>query len=63
MIWSGICVSGKTLLLFVDRGVKVNQQVYRSDVLVDVVLPSVVPLALWQADLDYLTGLRPGPQG
>lgn len=39
MVWAGICASGKTPLVFVDQGVKINQQVYQRDILLDVVLP------------------------
>ncbi|KAM8701702.1 hypothetical protein ACLKA7_004873 [Drosophila subpalustris] len=33
MVWGGICASGKTPLVFVDQGVKINQEVYRRDIL------------------------------
>ncbi|UYV62185.1 hypothetical protein LAZ67_1008139 [Cordylochernes scorpioides] len=42
MVWAGICASGKTSLAFVDQeegGVKINQEVYRRDILEAVVLP------------------------
>lgn len=39
MVWGGICASGKTPLVFVDQGVKVNQEVYHRDILEVVVLP------------------------
>lgn len=39
MVWAGICSSGKTPLIFVDRGVKMNQEIYRRDILEKVVLP------------------------
>ena len=39
MVWGGICASGKTPLVFVDQGVKINQEVYRRDILETVVLP------------------------
>lgn len=39
MVWAGICSTGKTPLVFVDRGVKINQEVYRRDILEAVVLP------------------------
>lgn len=39
MVWGGICASGKTPLVFVDQGVKINQEVYRRDILEAVVLP------------------------
>lgn len=39
MVWGGICASGKTPLVFVDQGVKINQQTYRKLILEDVVLP------------------------
>ena len=38
MVWGGICASGKTPLVFVDQGVKINQEVYRRDILKTVVL-------------------------
>lgn len=39
MVWGGICASGKTPLVFVEQGVKINQEVYRRDILESVVLP------------------------
>ncbi|GBO13993.1 hypothetical protein AVEN_102823-1 [Araneus ventricosus] len=39
MVWGGICTSGKTPLVFVDEGVKMNHKVYRRDILEAVVLP------------------------
>ena len=39
IVWGGISASGKTPLVFVDQGVKINQDVYRRDILQSVVLP------------------------
>lgn len=39
MVWAGICATGKTPLIFVDQGVKINQEVYRRDILEAEVLP------------------------
>ncbi|GBM01374.1 hypothetical protein AVEN_135796-1 [Araneus ventricosus] len=39
MVWGGICASGKTPLVFVDEGVKINHKLYRRDILEAVVLP------------------------
>lgn len=39
MVWAGICASGKTPLIFLDNGVKMNQEMYRRDILEAVVLP------------------------
>jgi inhibitor of nuclear factor kappa-B kinase subunit alpha len=39
MVWAGICASGKTPLVFVDQGVKINQEVYCRDILERTVLP------------------------
>ncbi|GBM38121.1 hypothetical protein AVEN_222860-1 [Araneus ventricosus] len=39
MVWDGICANGKTPLVFVDEGVKINHKVYRRDILKAVVLP------------------------
>ncbi|KAM8711928.1 hypothetical protein ACLKA7_012439 [Drosophila subpalustris] len=39
MVWGGICASGKKTLDFVDQGVKINQEVYRRDILDSVVIP------------------------
>lgn len=39
MVWGGICSSGKTPLIFVEKGVKMNQEIYRRDILEAVVLP------------------------
>ncbi|GFW94722.1 uncharacterized protein TNCV_4247621 [Trichonephila clavipes] len=38
MVWGGICASGKTPLVFVEKGVKINQKVYRRDIIEAVVL-------------------------
>ncbi|CAD5207521.1 unnamed protein product [Bursaphelenchus okinawaensis] len=39
MVWAGVCASGKTSLIFVDKGVKINKKVYQKDILEAVVLP------------------------
>ncbi|XP_070136102.1 uncharacterized protein [Drosophila bipectinata] len=39
MVWGAICATGKTPLVFIDRGVKINQEVYRRDILETVVHP------------------------
>ncbi|XP_041675294.1 uncharacterized protein LOC121530373 [Drosophila eugracilis] len=39
MVWGGICATGKTPLVFIDQGVKSNQEVYRRDILETVVIP------------------------
>lgn len=39
MVWGGICASGKTPLIFIEEGVKINSSVYRRDILEAVVLP------------------------
>ena len=39
MVWAGICASGKTPLIFVKPGVKINADVYQRDILESVVLP------------------------
>lgn len=39
MVWGGICSTGKTPLVFVEKGVKMNQDMYRRDILESVVLP------------------------
>ena len=39
MVWAGICASGKTPLIFVEPGVKINADVYQRDILESVVLP------------------------
>ena len=39
MVWGRNCASGKTPLVFVDQGVKINQEVYRRNILETVVLP------------------------
>ncbi|CAD5227603.1 unnamed protein product [Bursaphelenchus xylophilus] len=39
MVWAGICASGKTPLIFVEKGVKINAKVYQKDILEKVVLP------------------------
>jgi len=39
MVWAGVCSTGKTPLVFVKKGVKVNSKNYREDILEPVVLP------------------------
>lgn len=39
MVWAGVCASGKTPLVFVEQGVKINKDVYVRDILQAVVLP------------------------
>ena len=39
MVWAGICAAGKTPLVFVDERVKMDQNVYRRDILDAVVVP------------------------
>lgn len=39
MVWAGICKTGKTPLVFVERGVKINAQVYQQRILKDAVIP------------------------
>lgn len=41
MVWGGICASGKTPLVFIDRNVKIKAQVYQEKVLKDVLEPWV----------------------
>uniref|UniRef100_A0A914KM83 Transposase n=1 Tax=Meloidogyne incognita TaxID=6306 RepID=A0A914KM83_MELIC len=39
MVWAGICASGKTPLIFVDPGVKINKDYYLREILQRVVKP------------------------
>lgn len=39
MVWGGICSTGKTPLIFIEKGVKINQEIYKRDILEAVVLP------------------------
>lgn len=39
MVWAGICASGKTPLIFVNPGVKINKNYYLGDILQRVVEP------------------------
>lgn len=39
MVWAGICATGKTPLVFINSGVKINKDVYQKDILEDVVIP------------------------
>jgi hypothetical protein len=39
MVWAGITATGKTPLVFVERGVKINAQVYQERILRDVLHP------------------------
>ena len=39
MVWAGICASGKTPLIFVDPGVKINKEYYLTEILQGVLQP------------------------
>jgi hypothetical protein len=39
MVWGGICASGKTPLVMVNEGVKINEEYYQSKILETVVFP------------------------
>lgn len=39
MVWAGICATGKTPLVFIDRNVKINAAIYQQIVLRDVLEP------------------------
>jgi hypothetical protein len=39
MVWGGICATGKTPLVFINRNVKINAQVYQNEILRGVVHP------------------------
>ena len=39
MVWAGICASGKTPLVFVDPGVKINKNYYLQEILQGVLEP------------------------
>ncbi|GFV63127.1 uncharacterized protein TNCV_1345861 [Trichonephila clavipes] len=39
LVWGRICASGKTPLVLGEEGVKINQKVYRRDIIEAVVLP------------------------
>lgn len=39
MVWAGVTAEGRTPLVFIEQGVKVNQEVYREKVLNDALLP------------------------
>lgn len=39
MVWAGICATGKTPLVFVEKGVKINAKVYQDTILKAVVNP------------------------
>jgi hypothetical protein len=39
MVWAGICLTGKTPLIFVDPGVKINKNYYLKEILQNVVEP------------------------
>ena len=39
MVWADICSTGKTPLVFIDKDVKINLEIYRSEILEAVVLP------------------------
>lgn len=39
MVWAGISKTGKTPLVFVEQGVKINAQIYQEEILRKIVLP------------------------
>ena len=39
MVWARICATGKTPLLFIDSGVKMNKEIYRKEIFEGLVLP------------------------
>jgi len=39
MVWGGITANGKTPLIFIDEGVKINAEIYKKKVLEDVLVP------------------------
>jgi hypothetical protein len=39
MVWGGICASGKTPLVIVNKGEKINKEYYQSKILEAVLLP------------------------
>ncbi|XGW29481.1 hypothetical protein V3C99_008922 [Haemonchus contortus] len=39
LVWAEMCTSGKTLLIFVDPGVKINKDYYLKTILEDALLP------------------------
>lgn len=39
MVWAGICATGKTPLVFIDPGTKVNAKMYQDKILREVLLP------------------------
>uniref|UniRef100_A0A8R1DTC7 Tc1-like transposase DDE domain-containing protein n=1 Tax=Caenorhabditis japonica TaxID=281687 RepID=A0A8R1DTC7_CAEJA len=39
MVWAGVTSTGKTPLVFIDRNVKINAEVYQKTVLMDNMLP------------------------
>ena len=39
MVWGGICATGKTSLVFIDRNVKINAEVYQNTILRGVLQP------------------------
>ena len=39
MVWGGICATGKTPLVFIDRNVKINAEVYQNTILRGVLQP------------------------
>ncbi|VDO80847.1 unnamed protein product [Heligmosomoides polygyrus] len=39
MVWAGVCATGRTPLVFVERGAKINTDVYLNDILKKEMLP------------------------
>ena len=39
MVWAGVTADGRTPLVFIPQGVKINQQVYRESILESVLKP------------------------
>ena len=50
MVWAGICAAGKTPLVFIDRNVKINTDVYQQVILRGSLQP-------WAQSLGVATGL------
>lgn len=39
MVWAAVTATGRSPLVFIDQGVKINQQIYRKNILNDALLP------------------------
>uniref|UniRef100_A0A914WKH6 Uncharacterized protein n=1 Tax=Plectus sambesii TaxID=2011161 RepID=A0A914WKH6_9BILA len=62
MDWAGIAATGKAPMIFIDYGVRINQEVYRCTIHSRGCQAAAVAEALWGPILDVPARLRTNPQ-